>query len=193
MCKSIRATHETKQVPTDAAEELEKETTVEPTESDHPKCEELVVANGKWSLTRIEPQEDSLRRKLDTSTLRKIIYCMQFPSYGIRYVQLHAVVPTTRDQKTRQVVAYKRLKTKTVKHTESDHPKCEDLVVANGRWSLTRIEPREVSLRRKPDTSTLRKRIYCMQFPSYDMCSSMLMLFLPQGIAYKSLKTMQNH
>ena len=107
MGKSIRQTHEPKQVPTDAAEELEKETTVEPTGSDHPKCEDLVVANGRWSLTRIEPQEDSLRRKLDTSTLRKIIYCMQFPSY--------------------------------------------------------------------------------------DMCSSMLMLFLPQGIAYKSLKTMQNH
>ena len=83
MCKSIRATHETKQVPTDAAEELEKETTVEPPESDHPKCEDLVVANGRWSLTRIEPQEVSLRRKLDTSTLRKIIYCMQFPSYDM--------------------------------------------------------------------------------------------------------------
>ena len=104
----MRETHEPKQVPTDAAEELEKETTVEPPESDHPKCEDLVVANGRWSLTRIEPQEDSLRRKLDTSTLRKIIYCMQFPSYDIRYVQLHVVVPTTRDQKTRQVVAYKR-------------------------------------------------------------------------------------
>ena len=107
MCKSIRQTHEPKQVPTAAAEEQEKETTVEPTESDHPKCKDLVVANGRWSLTRIEPQEVSVRRKLDTSTLRKIIYCMQFPSY--------------------------------------------------------------------------------------DMCSSMLMLFLPQGIAYKSLKTMQNH
>ena len=91
MCKSIRQTHEPKQVPTAAAEELEKETTVEPTESDHPKCKDLVVANGKWSLTRIEPQEDSLRRKLDTSTLRKIIYCMQLPSYDIRYVQLHVV------------------------------------------------------------------------------------------------------
>ena len=56
MCKSIRATHETKQVPTDAAEGLEKETTVEPPESDHPKCEDLVVANGRWSLTRIEPR-----------------------------------------------------------------------------------------------------------------------------------------
>ena len=81
MCKSICGTHKPKQVPTHAAEELEKETTVEPPESDHPKCADLVVANGRWSLTRIEPQEVSLGRKLDTSTLRKIIYCMQFPSY----------------------------------------------------------------------------------------------------------------
>ena len=83
MCKSIRETHEPNQVPTDAAEELEKETTVEPRESDQPKCADLVVANGRWSLTRIEPQEVSLRRKLDTSTLRKIIYCMQFPSHDM--------------------------------------------------------------------------------------------------------------
>ena len=75
--------YEPKQVPTDTAEELEKETAVEPPESDHPKCADLVVANGRWSLTRIEPQEVSLRRKLDTSTLRKIIYCMQFPSYDM--------------------------------------------------------------------------------------------------------------
>ena len=83
MCKSIRETHETKQFPIDAAEELEKKATVEPPESDHPKREDLVVANGRWSLTRIEPQEVSLRTKLDTSTLRKIIYCMQFPSYDM--------------------------------------------------------------------------------------------------------------
>ena len=83
VCKSMGETHEPKQVPTDAAEELEKETKVEPPESDHPKCADLVVANGRWSLTRIEPQEVSLRRKLDTSTLRKIIYCMQFPSYDM--------------------------------------------------------------------------------------------------------------
>ena len=76
-------THEPKQVLTDAAGELEKETTAEPPESDHPKCADLVVANGRWSLTRIEPQEVSLRRKLDTSTLRKIIYCMQFPGYDM--------------------------------------------------------------------------------------------------------------
>ena len=59
-------------------------------------------------------------------------------------------------------------------------------MIANGRWSLTRIEPQEVSLRRKLDTSTLRKIIYCMQFPSYDMCSSMLLLFLPQEIRNSS-------
>ena len=93
--------YEPKQVPTDTAEELEKETAVEPPESDHPKCADLVVANRRWSLTRIEPPEVSLRRKLDTSTISKL-----------RYVQFHVVVvPTTRDQKTRQVVAYKRLKT----------------------------------------------------------------------------------
>ena len=68
VCKSIRETHEPKQGPTDAAEELEKETTVEPPESDPPKCADLVVANGRWSLTRTEPQEVSLSRKLDTST-----------------------------------------------------------------------------------------------------------------------------
>ena len=70
VCKSIRETNEPKQGPTVAAEELEKETTVEPPESDHPKCADLVFANGRWSLTRTEPQEVSLRRKLDTSTLR---------------------------------------------------------------------------------------------------------------------------
>ena len=77
MCKSIREIHEPKQVPTDAAEELEKETTVEPPESDHPKCADLVVANGRWTLARIEPRMVSLRRKLDTSTLGKIIYCVK--------------------------------------------------------------------------------------------------------------------
>ena len=93
MGKSIRQTHEPKQVPTDAAGELEKETTVEPPESDHPKCADLVVANGGWSLTRIGPQEVSLRRKVDTSTLRKIIYCMQFPSYDMCSSMLSLFLP----------------------------------------------------------------------------------------------------
>ena len=100
VCKSIRETHEPKQVPTDATEELEKETTGEPPESDHPKCADLMVANGRWSLTRIEPQttnhkpqEVSLRRKLDTSTSRKIIYCMQFPSYDMCSFMLLLFLP----------------------------------------------------------------------------------------------------
>ena len=76
----------------------------------------------------------------------------------------------------------KNLKRRLQNLPESDHPKCADLVIANGRWSLTEIEPQNVSLRRKLDTSTLRKIIYCMQFPSYDVCSSMLLLFLPQEI-----------
>ena len=58
----------------DAAEELEKKTTVEPPESDHPKCADLVFANGRWSITRIEPQEVSLRKKVDTSTLKGLCY-----------------------------------------------------------------------------------------------------------------------
>ena len=97
MCKSIRATHETKQVPTDAAEELEKETTVEPPESDHPKCEDLVVANGRWSLTRIEPREVLFEKKTghiyfnEENLLRAIS--------KLRYVQFHVdVVSTTRDR-----------------------------------------------------------------------------------------------
>ena len=45
MGKSIRQTHEPRQVPTDAAEELEKETTVEPTESNHPKCKQREVVS----------------------------------------------------------------------------------------------------------------------------------------------------
>ena len=57
----------------------------------------------------------------------------------------------------------------TVEPPVSDHPKCEDLVVAYGRWSLTRIEPQGVSPEKSSDTSFLRKRIYCMQFPSSDI------------------------
>ena len=128
MGKSIRQTHEPKQVPTDAAEELEKETTVEPTENDHPKCEDLVVTNGRWSLTRIEPQEDN----------RKIIYCMQFPSYDIRYVQLHVVVPTTRDQKTRQVGRLQE-----VKNNAKSLNSRPQLVVAGlkGEIPIVRLKP----------------------------------------------------
>ena len=91
--------YEPKQVPTDTAEELEKETAVEPPESDHPKCADLVVANRRWSLARIKPQEVSLKRKLDTSTFNKEDNLLRAIS-KLRYVQFHVVVvPTTRDQK----------------------------------------------------------------------------------------------
>ena len=63
MFRSIRATHEPKQVTTNAAKELEKETTDKPTESNHPKYKDLKVAYGRWSLTRIEPLEVSFEKK----------------------------------------------------------------------------------------------------------------------------------
>ena len=119
----MHETHEPKQVPTDAAEELEKETTVEPPESDHPKCEDLVVANGRWSLTRIEPREVSLRRKLDTSTLRKIIYCMQFKSYDICSSMLLLFLP----QEIRKLVRWSLTRGKNNAKSLNNQPQ---LVVA---------------------------------------------------------------
>ena len=119
----MHETHEPKQVPTDAAEELEKETTVEPPESDHPKCADLVVANGRWSLTRIEPQEVSLRRKLDTSTLRKIIYCMQFPSYDMCSSMLLLFLP----QEIRKLVRWSLTRGKNNAKSLNNQPQ---LVVA---------------------------------------------------------------
>ena len=119
----MHETHEPKQVPTDAAEELEKETTVEPPESDHPKCADLVVANGRWSLTRIEPREVSLRRKLDTSTLRKIIYCMQFPSYDMCSSMLLLFLP----QEIRKLVRWSLTRGKNNAKSLNNQPQ---LVVA---------------------------------------------------------------
>ena len=119
----MHETHEPKQVPTDAAEELEKETTVEPPESDHPKCADLVVANGRWSLTRIEPREVSLRRKLDTSTLRKIIYCMQFKSYDICSSMLLLFLP----QEIRKLVRWSLTRGKNNAKSLNNQPQ---LVVA---------------------------------------------------------------
>ena len=37
--------------------------TVEPPVSDHPKCKDLMVAYGRWSLTRIEPQGASSEKR----------------------------------------------------------------------------------------------------------------------------------
>ena len=42
-----------------------------------------LVHYGSWSLTKMEPQGSLPRRCKDTSTLWKIIYCMQFLSYNM--------------------------------------------------------------------------------------------------------------
>ena len=104
MGTSVRQTHEPKQVPTDAAEELEKETTVEPTESNHPKCEEREVVSYENRTTGgfFEKKTGHIYFKEDN-----LLHAIS----KLRYLQLHVVAPTTRDQQTRQVVAYKRLKT----------------------------------------------------------------------------------
>ena len=46
----------------------------------------------------------------------------------------------------------------------SDHPRCADLVVAYGRWSLTRIEPQGVSSEKMFRRLPFGQRIYCIQF-----------------------------
>ena len=54
----------------------------------------------------------------------------------------------------------------------SDHPKCEELVVAYGRWSLTRVERQEVFYERTSGHIYLLKRMYCMQFLGCNKCKS---------------------
>ena len=62
----------------------------------------------------------------------------------------------------RSISSVKRqIRLTTVEPPLRDHPKCEDLVVAYGRWSLTRIEPLGISSEIGPDTSTFWQRNYC--------------------------------
>ena len=66
----------------------------------------------------------------------------------------------------------------TVEPSVSNHPKCKDLVIANERWSLP-IKNQTTGDLFQEDVqahSALLKTIYCMQFLSYSMCSSMLLL-----------------
>ena len=82
--------------------------TVEPPVSDHPKCKDLVVAYGRWSLTRIEPQEASYEKRSED------IYFMEdnLLDYTVcSSMWVHGAHSEHRDQRTRQEVAYKRLKT----------------------------------------------------------------------------------
>ena len=67
----------------------------------------------------------------------------------------------------------------TVEPPVSNHPKCQDLVLAYGRWSLTRVEPDGVSSWNRSDICTCSKRIYCMHFPGYNTSSARLSLKVP--------------
>ena len=44
-----------------------------------------------------------------------------------------------------EIYNYQRELLNTVESPVSDNPKCKDLVIAYGRWSLTRIEPQGAS------------------------------------------------
>lgn len=46
----------------------------------------------------------------------------------------------------------------------SDNPKCEELVVTYGRWSLTSIELQEVFYLEKSEHIYVLETMYCMQF-----------------------------
>ena len=62
---------------------LKKIFTVEPPISDHPKCKDLVVAYGRWLLTRIKPHGVPFEKSsLHIYFLEEnYYYCMQFLSY----------------------------------------------------------------------------------------------------------------
>ena len=87
----------------------------EPPVSAHPNYRDWVVAYGRWSFTRIEPQESLPRRGPGTSTLWKVILCMQVRICVVPFCHLSSSymlnnkANIARDQRMRQVVAYKRL------------------------------------------------------------------------------------
>ena len=68
--------------------------TVEPPVSDHPKCKDLVATYWRWSLTRIEPQGASSRKRSEH------IYFMEdnllHTISNLRLVQFHVVTKVLR-------------------------------------------------------------------------------------------------
>ena len=56
------------------------------------------------------------------------------------------------------------------------HPKCEELVVAFGRCSLTRVELQEIFNKEKSRCIYFLERLYCMQFLGYNKHEYMLFL-----------------
>ena len=96
--------------------------TVQPPVRDHPKCQDLVVAYWRWSLTRVEPVGFPSRNRSDTATYSNIVYCIHFPSYNTNsaswvtkssplYSDHRSTYSEHGDRIMCQVVAYKRLKT----------------------------------------------------------------------------------
>ena len=65
----------------------------------------------------------------------------------------------------------------TGKPPVSNRPKCEDLVVAHGRFDCKKNHMRFL-LGRCPDPSTFWMIIYFAQFLSYETCSSILNFFV---------------
>ena len=63
--------------------------TVEPPVSDHPNCKDSVVAYGRWSFTRIEPQGASSEKRSRHiySTENNLLHAMS----KVRHVQFHVV------------------------------------------------------------------------------------------------------
>ena len=69
----------------------------------------------------------------------------------------------------------------TVELPVSDHPKYQDLVVAYGRWSLTRVEP-EGDSTGNGSVISISKRIYCIHFPNSSTSSARLSLKVPRKL-----------
>jgi len=92
----------------------------------------------------------------------------------------------------------------TVEPPVSDHLKCKHLVVAYGRWSLTRIEPGHLFQEEVRAHLLYGRWFICMQFLSKAMCISVLSRLkfsanieirecFKWSLSRKRLKTMENH
>ena len=109
-----------------------------------------------------------------------------FPGYGSGFCMLNDLAVTAKDMIHNKIVSkilivdldvHQVLSSgyyNTVEPLVSDHPKGQDLVVACGRWSLTRVEPEGSSSRNRSNTSAYSKRIYCIHFPSSNTSSARL-------------------
>ena len=92
--------------------------TVEPPVNDQPKCKDWVIAYGRWSFTRIEPQRASSEKRsrhiyfTEDNWVHAMSNCSMLSLKFFVYFKWHNAHCENRDQRMRQVVAYKRLKTR---------------------------------------------------------------------------------